>query len=170
MSSIDTIKGSFLKWKGSYKIITRKGIFVRDNLIMNLAFDELIKAFYSNTNLTYRYIAIGEDNGTILPLAATNTALGDEVYRIPVVSKLRTGTGELTSRATLTADEPNYLLIGSGDIGDVNIEEIGLFAGNALPWDGGAGKDTGLLVSRILWRYSKESTEEIRFERVDKIS
>lgn len=170
MSLTDTIKGSFLKWKGSYRIITRKGIYLIDNTIMNLAFDEIIKAFYSNTNLTYRYIAIGEDNGTILPLAATNTTLGDEVYRIPIVSKLRTGTGELTSRSTLTADEPNYLLIGSGDIGDVNIEEIGLFAGNALPWDGGVGKDTGLLVSRILWSYSKENTEEIQFERVDKIS
>ena len=47
----------------------------------------------------------------------------------------------------------------------VTIQEIGIFAGSSAT----ATKDSGILVSRILWAYSKTGSEELNFTRSDRL-
>ena len=156
-------------WKGlvDIRVIDRSKKTVKNfhvnNMITNNGLDELLKAFYVlYPDIYLKHVAIGTDNTAV---AATDETLGVEVYRFPVVTRLRTGTGELQSASVLLAEEPTAL---SGAVG---IKEVGFFVGSeSEDWNGGDGKDTGLLLSRVLWDYSKIATEEIQFVRTDEIS
>jgi len=155
------------KWQGfflvkikdciSNKIIEKKII----NNITDIAFNEIIKPLYDSLylpNIEIKELAIG--TGLTAP-SGTDTKLVTEVYRISdSMAPISTGTGQVTTE---------FILKGTEYTGP--IEEIGIFAGSsALPWSGGAGKDTGLLIARILWNHTMISTEEIYFQRVDLIS
>jgi hypothetical protein len=152
-----------LGWAGKVTIKTKKGIFVIKNTIMNNALDEIIKALYvsDGPDLNIKHVAIGTSS---IANTTSMTALGNEVYRVPCLSKIRSGVGEVTSRAILQDTHPTATL------GIVTIEEIGFFAGSESEnWNDGDGADTGLLVSRILWNYSKTDDEQIQFTREDNI-
>lgn len=145
------------------KIITNRIIF---NRLMNNALDEIIKAFYGTgeTDLLLKHVAIGDDD-----TANTDnlTELYNEIYRTPIVSKLRTGTGLIQSTGIILDTEP----IDLGGI--VTIKEIGFFCGdNSINWTDGAGKDTGLMISRIVLDpvESKTATEQINFVREDEFT
>lgn len=145
------------------KIITNRVIF---NRLMNLALDEVIKCFYGTgeTDLILKHVAIGDDNTANLD---TMTTLVNEVYRVPIVSKLKTGTGKVQSIGILLDTEPPDLS------GIVTIKEIGFFCGSeSINWNDGAGKDTGLMISRIVLSpvESKTATEQINFVREDEFS
>jgi len=89
-----------------------------------------------------------------LRLQITQSTLDNEVFRAPFLTKARTGIGESTAIALIT--DTDY---------DGPIEEIGVFAGS-----GASGSvDTGLMISRVLWSYTKTATEELQFTRIDKI-
>lgn|SRR4030066_587798 len=153
------------KWEGVWLITirnTKTNKLTRDivyNTITNLAFDEIIKGLYgSSPDMEIKELAIGD--GSSVP-SATNTTLDNEVYRISdTTAPTRTGVGQVTTE---------FILLGTEYTGP--IEEIGVFVGSgALPWGAGAGKDTGLLLSRILWSHTMVAEEEIYFQRVDNIS
>ena len=142
------------------KIITNRIIF---NRLMNNALDEIIKALYGtgDTDLILKHVAIGNDD-----TANTDnlTELYNEIYRTPIISKLRTGTGLVQSTGILLDTEPTDL----GGI--VTIKEIGFFCGvDSINWMDGSGKDTGLMISRIVLDpvESKTATEQINIVRED---
>jgi hypothetical protein len=141
--------------KKTKSIITDKIII---NRIMNLGLDELIKPMYSpNADIYLKYIAIGDDNTAV---ANDQEELFNEIFRIPVISRLRIGTGEFRIRAILSDSQPTDLS------GICTIREIGTFGGNlAGAWNGGIGKDTGLMLSRIVLTTPEDKTddEEIEF-------
>lgn len=161
-------------WIGKVKIVktnvltgkkTEQNIF---NRIMDDAFDELIKSLYSisNSNMYFKHIAIGDDNSAN---SDDMDSLVNEIYRVPVISRLRVGTGECESRGIILDTEPPDEDGGSPDTsGYATIREIGFFAGsNSLNWNSGAGKDSGLLVARVLVTENKTPTEQINITRTD---
>ncbi|MEN8907890.1 MAG: hypothetical protein ABF289_18215 [Clostridiales bacterium] len=159
-------------WSGEYTIIKKnvvtgkiiKVINVK-NLITNLGLDEIIKALSSGIDMQLAYLAIGDSS---LAEAASQTTLDNEIFRVPILAKTKTGTGQLQSTALLLADEPDYAPYN----GVCTVREIGIFCGSAaLTWNGGAGKDTGLMISRIvITAEAKVATEEFQFTRTDLFS
>ncbi|MBN2545685.1 MAG: hypothetical protein JXB50_07810 [Spirochaetes bacterium] len=128
------------------------------NRIMDNALDEMIKGFYSvwNTNMLLRHIAFGDDN-----TANTNTMtkLVNEIYRVPIIYKARSGTGAIICRAILKDTQPE------DTAGIATIREIGLYAGTgSFDWLEGSGKDFGLLLSRVVLNpvEDKIASEEIQ--------
>lgn len=107
------------------------------------------------SDLEIKYVAVGDDDGTILPLASTNTTLGNETFRKQVTSKSDGGTGILNMVAILLSSEA----VGT-------IEEVGFFAGATA----GAGADTGILVSRGYYSKTKTALESIQFHYRDTIT
>ena len=145
------------------KIITNRLIF---NRLMNSALNEVIKTLYGTgeTDLLLKHVAIGDDDTANLD---TMTTLVNEIYRVPIISKIKTGTGIITSTAILLDTEPTDLS------GIVTIKEIGFFCGSqSINWTEGSGKDTGLMISRIVLDpvESKTATEQINFVREDEFT
>lgn len=154
-------------WIGKLKIVkkdiitgktTERFIF---NRLMNNALDEIIKALYTTPNLYLAHVAIGDDDTAN---SDTLTSLYNEIYRVPILNRIRTGTGELESRGILLDTEPPDLS------GACTIKEIGFFCGSAsYNWNGGVGSGTGIMISRIVLSpsESKTNTEQINFVRTD---
>ena len=133
------------------------------NRITNIALTEIIKALYDDTDLVIKHLAIGTSSKA---LSDSDTKLDNEVFRVPFVSWNALGAGQMQSRALLLGDEPDFAPYN----GAVNIREIGFFCGSSsLDWGGGAGKDTGLMLSRILVTKDKELREEYQITRSDQI-
>lgn len=133
-------------------------IIIIKNRIMNNALDEMIKGFYSawNTNMLFKHIAFGDDN-----TANTNTMtkLVNEIYRVPIIYKARSGIGSVICRGILKDTQPE------DTAGICTIREIGLYAGsNSFDWLEGSGKDFGLLLSRIVLNPEEDkiASEEIQ--------
>lgn len=138
------------------------------NLIMNAVFNEEIDIYRGvSANLEIMHCAIGDDDGTVLPLAGTNLILGNEVYRVPVESgPTRIETGYITTEFVILKSEAN------GE----TIKEIGIFVGDqSEDWDLGGGgdpgdgADTGTLMSRVYMipNVSKTASKEITIRRID---
>jgi len=151
------------KWVGKWNIkIIRKDKVLKKivifNQITNLAKDEMIKCFDGDyVNLTIKELAIG--TGTTSP-SASDTKLETEIYRVTYNESTRSGIGTRLSTFTLN---------GSEYAG--HISELGVFAGHeAQTWSGGIGKDTGLLMSRVICDIDLESDQEIYFQRTDAIT
>jgi hypothetical protein len=151
-------------WNGKIIISSNKnGIQIIKNRITNVALSEIIKALYDDTDIVIKHVAIG--TGT-KKLEDDDTALQTEIYRVPFVQWSPLGVGQMQARAIIAGDEPNYAPYN----GVVSIREIGFFAGtSSLDWGGGAGKDTGLMISRILITKNKELGEEYQITRLDQI-
>ena len=162
-----------IKWIGKVNIIKiRNGKIIKDytinNLITNLGLNEIIKSMYSIPNMTYKYVAIGDDN---TPAAAGDTTLGNEIFRTPILTQTVTGTGQLTSRSVLLDTEP-FDAVPPPPGYQCTISEIGFFAGSsALAWNGGAGIDTGTLIARLVLTTpeDKYDNEQIAITRIDSI-
>lgn len=135
------------------------------NRITDIALDEMIR-IYSGVcvNMVAAYIAFGDDDTAV---SDSDTTLKNEVFRIPVISKLKSGTGQYTTRGILLDTEPSF----SPYFGEIEIKEIGFFVGtSAQEWNDGSGKDTGLLLSRIVLTGTdgdKVDDEQIEITRVD---
>lgn len=136
--------------------IVRK--YIIHNQITDLARNELIKGFQGDyVNLQIGELAIG--TGTTNPSSSDNK-LENEVYRVTVSESDKTDTGVNTSSFTLNGNE------WTG-----TITEIGIFVGLEVdPWGGGAGKDSGILLSRVLANITIAAGEEAVFQRIDTIS
>ena len=153
-----------LGWRATIKIVSsRTGLTVIKNRITNIALTEIIKALYDDTDLVIKYVAFGTSNKV---LDDTDTTLDNEIFRVPVISWAPLGYGQMQSFAIMNGDEPDYAPYN----GAVNIREIGWFCGvSAAAWGGGTGKDTGLMLSRILVTKNKHLGEEYQITRVDQI-
>lgn len=151
-------------WSGRLIInSSRTGIHIFKNRITNIALTEIIKALYSDTDIVIKHIAIGTSTKN---LDDTDTTLTNEIYRVPFVQWSPLGYGQMQALAILNGDEPDYAPYN----GEASIREIGFFAGSgSLDWGAGAGKDTGLMISRILVTKNKKLGEEYQFTRVDQI-
>ena len=129
------------------------------NLLFNLYRDALAGDLTHKDDLEIHYLAIGDDDGSILPLAATNTVLGNEVFRIALTSFSKPAIGQYRTVFYLAPSEA----VGW-------IREIGWYSGTAAQaWGGGAGVDTGTLHARVFWVRNKTVVESVQFERLDGI-
>lgn len=158
-----------LGWSGVVQISSnKKQTKIIRNRITNIALNELIKSLNGdpgvlNSDLVISYLAIGTSDAI---LADDSIKLVNEIYRVPFISWAVTGTGQLQSRAIILGTEPAF----APYLGAVNIRELGFFGGStAQEWNGGAGKDTGILISRILVSEDKEADEEYQITRTDAI-
>lgn len=122
------------------------------NKIMDTVLSQLIGALQGNSpNLEIKYCALGTSN---TPITVLDTKLGNEIFRTPIVSQSGTATGEVTT---------DFLVLATEAVG--SIEEIGIFGGSTAT----STKDTGTLISRILWSKTKTNSEELTIKRIDKI-
>lgn len=145
--------------EGRYKITIKnkktgeiKHEYVK-NRLTDLYLNNVVSMLYSQyvTNFNIKYMAFGTSDTAV---ANDNTRLSWEVYRVtPTLNSYRSDTGQVTTLFTLTENEIN----------GTNIEEIGIFCGDSAT----NTEDTGLLLSRILWKHTKTADEEIIFTRID---
>lgn len=118
----------------------------KHNLIMSDVYTKIANAF-KNTYLAYYYkiehLGLGDDNTTP---TTSDSALGNETYRVPYVVRESTGVGVLSTEFYITDVE------FSG-----TIEELGVFGGV----NSSITTDSGNLLSHVLWSYSKSTSEEL---------
>lgn len=96
-----------------------------------------------------RYIALG--SSAAAP-AASDTKLGNEIFRKQVTQQTLPGTGQLRTICYIAP----YEAVGQ-------IEEIGWFAGPEAT----SAKDSGVLVARVLYSRNKTNLESLQITRVD---
>ncbi len=133
------------------------------NLLFNLYRDALAGDLVHKDDLKIMRFAIGDDDGTILPLAVTNTTLGNEIYRID--------TPTSTSKPAIGRYRTVWYLPPAIPAGGGWIREVGIFSGTAAAvWGAGAGKDSGTLMARVFWVRDKTTLESVQFERLDGIT
>lgn len=146
-------------WKGMFRLEVKR----RDGTIETVEFPNLITDAWLNTvrdatmsatpvDLQIKYIALGKDDGTILPLDPSNTRLGNEVMRKPFAKVETDGTGRVKRTAIITSSEGNF-----------HIKEIGIFAGSSAT----SAINTGILVARVFYDRDKDELESINIVRTD---
>lgn len=156
------------KHSGDYLLIIKKNNTVKDrfiieNQITKYARDEICKPLYGTAaDIEIGYIAFGD--GTTTPTEDDQT-LSNEVYRVNETSLGKYDFGQVLSEFVLTGLE--YTAVQPSGV----INEIGIFGGSsAAAYGGGAGIDTGLLISRVSWTYTLASDESIFIQRFDNIT
>lgn len=138
---------------------------IKFNRITDVALNEMIR-IYSGVciNMVAAHVAFGDDDTAV---SDSHESLQNEVFRVPVISRLKSGTGQYTTRAILLDTEPDF----SPYNGEIEIKEMGFFVGpNSLNWNDGVGKDTGIMLSRILLTGTdgdKTDDEELEITRID---
>ena len=145
-------------WKGMFQLEVKR----RDGTIETVEFPNLITDAWLNvvrdatmgevTDLQIKYIALGKDDGTILPLSPSNTRLGNEVFRKPFAKVEKDGTGRVKRTAIITSSEGNF-----------HIKEIGIFAGSSAT----SALNSGILVARVFYDRDKDELESINIVRTD---
>jgi hypothetical protein len=122
-----------------------------NNLITNLALDNWANALrgYHTYSNTIFYLAIGNDNSAV---SASDTQLGNELYRVPVVSYNVSVTKQCVT---------DFFITDQGFVGQ--IEEVGIFTNDTAT----ATANTGDMLSRVLWSHNKTNSEEILIQRTD---
>lgn len=137
-----------IKVIGKYEIFENgKKIKEFKNIITNLLLDEMIGILAGYVpNIDIRYLGIGTDNTAV---TASDTLLGAEYYRSFYIARGLTAPptyGEVVTDFYITSGE-----------GNTTIEELGIFGGNTA----NASIDTGVLISHVLWSYTKTSAVEL---------
>jgi len=139
---------------GEYEIFSsEKGYLGKfKNRIMDVALNAMANILIgTSTDLIIKYLAIGASNTAITD---SDIKLGNEVFRTPKLSLFNYAVGSIQS---------DFIILDSDYAG--TIQEIGIFASATAT----STKDSGILISRILWNYSKTSTEELNFRRTDRV-
>lgn len=117
--------------------------WIVQNTITQLFNEELAKAFYADSPSCHiAHMAIG--TGTAIPTKG-DTALVTEVFRTNLIGQTVTGYGQVMSEFTIL--DADYAGL---------IEEVGFFGGSL-----------DILLSRMLWNYTKSASEELYFQRFD---
>jgi len=151
--------------KSNWKWTTNVTITVRDltgkvidvkryhNIVTTVGLAMIIDAFQGTvTDCEIKYIAVGDDNTT--PVIG-DTTLVSETFRKATTSFSEASSTSLETVCYIAPDEA----VGQ-------IEEIGWFAGT----DAGAGADSGIMISRVLYSHDKSALESIQVERTDTIA
>lgn len=145
--------------EGIYKVTikNKKTGEIKEEIIKNrltdLYLNNVVSMLYSQyvSNFNIKYLAFGNSNAAV---NNSDIRLGFEIYRTPpTLNSYRSDTGQVTTLFTLTENELN----------NEDIEEIGIFCGDSAT----NTEDSGFLLSRILWKHTKTSDEEIIFTRID---
>ena len=149
------IKGLYVLTKIKTKtkeILEQKIIF---NTLTNNGLNEIIKPLYNSIpDMEVKEFAVGTGTTAV---SADDETLDTEVYRTSKTDQNVTDNGQVTTE---------FVLSGVEYTGAIN--EIGIFAGStAAVWGAGAGKDTGLLISRRLWSTTLAADESIYLQRID---
>jgi hypothetical protein len=122
------------------------------NLILDDTLDWFVRCTY-NTGyagwLKIKHCAVGDDNTAV---TASDETLGNEIYRTPYVLRTDSSPGSVTY---------DFYISGSDITTELDIKEIGIYADTSEDWAGGAGKDTGRLLTHALLSYTKATTVEM---------
>ena len=144
-------------WEGTFQIIIKSPYERRVARLRNMITDAGLNYMRDLLDGTItlptsiQYIALGTSNTAV---AATDTKLGNEVFRKEVTKQEVMGTGEVQTTCYIAPYEANE-----------QIEEIGIFAGpNAT-----ATKDSGVMIARVLWSHLKTELESLQIVRTDTI-
>jgi len=150
--------------KGNWKLITNVKITAFDldgnvkdvqefhNLITTVGLGMLIDMLDGTVaDGEIKYVAIGSNNTAP---ALTDTTLGTETFR-----KIMTTQTQPTATSLLSTC---YIVPSEAVAAN---EELGWFAGAAA----GAGANTGIMVSRVLYSRNKTALESLQVERTDTI-
>lgn len=122
------------------------------NKVMDNVLNQLIGSLQGiNPNIEIKYLALGTSN---IPVTTSDTKLGNEIFRTPIINQEITGIGELTT---------DFVVLDTEAVG--SIREVGIFGGSTAT----SSLNTGILISRILWTKEKTSSEELNFKRIDRI-
>ncbi|NPV30489.1 MAG: hypothetical protein HPY58_12745 [Firmicutes bacterium] len=145
-------------WTGTFEIIittpTKRKTIELQNLITDAGLNYIRDLLDGSINppTEIRYIALGNSTA---PPSASDTKLGNELFRKAVTKQELPGTGRVSSTCYIAPSEANF-----------QIEEIGVFAGpNATD-----AKDSGVLIARVLWSHLKTELESLQIVRTDTIS
>lgn len=119
------------------------------NLLTNAGFNEFRDGLYGDAiDLEISHLAVGDDDGSLLPLAVTNTTLGNELDRYATTDHDK----------SVTAQHWHIVYIPPADsVGW--IRELGWFC------DAG-----GIMISRIFYERNKTAVESLQVERTDTIT
>lgn len=147
-----------LSWLGEFQIAIlspneRKVVRIK-NLITDAGLNYFIDLLRGAIGppIGIRYVALGTSN---TQPSTTDVKLGNEFFRKAITKQETIGTGQLQSTWYIAPFEAN----------DVQIEEIGIFAGP----DATSTKDSGILVARVLWQHTKNQLESLQIVRTDTI-
>ena len=120
------------------------------NLITTVGLNMIRDGIYGDvSDLEIKYTAVGSDNTAP---ALADTTLGIETFRKATTSRSKPADAQQLYIAYIAPAEA----VGA-------IKEIGWFAGAAA----GAGADTGIMISRVLYSRVKTALESIQIERTD---
>lgn len=123
------------------------------NLITTVGLNMVRDGFYGDVvDFEIKYLAVGDDDTAP---ALADTTLGNEVFRKATTSHSKPAD----------AQHKHTVYIAPAEAVGV-IEELGWFAGAAA----GAGADSGIMISRILYSRTKTALESIQVERTDTIA
>jgi hypothetical protein len=146
-------------WQGRFDIFikSKNGDWQYDRTINNLITDgglDLLRNLLQGTATDgqIKYIAVGTSS---VAVASTQTQLGAEVFRKPVLTRTALTTGSLQSVTILTETEAV-----------ASIQEIGIFAGSTAS----TASNSGVMISRILYSRNKTNLESIQIQRTDTIA
>ena len=145
-----------IKHAGQYEItaIYKDGTSdtqIINNTITNRALYEMASHLSGRAGiepLKIKYIALGGDGSAV---SASQTRLGNERYRAPVIVASATSTGRSLTRFQIPESEATF-----------TIREIGIFIGNAT-----AELNSGIMLSRILYYRIKTNLESLQILRRD---
>lgn len=140
------------KWCGEYLITSSKrGVIGQiKNKITDGGLAALATALTGSPDISIAYFAVGTGAAAV---SGAETQLGNETYRVAVTDAVQAG-GVVTSTF--------YLLEGEATGA---ITEIGIFGGSAAS----GAANSGTLISRVLWSYTKAADERINITRTDTI-
>lgn len=148
--------------KGNWRWVTNIKVTVFDlegqiidiqefhNLITTVGL-EMVRDFLKGTvaDGQIKYMALGSDSTAP---ALADTTLGTETFRKANTAQVTSGDDALITTTYVSPSE-----------NAVQIEEIGWFAGTAA----GAGANSGIMVSRVLYSRLKTTLESIQVVRTD---
>jgi hypothetical protein len=139
-------------WEGYFEITINGQTERIKNRVMNTAINQLADVFAGvSPNLEIKWLAVGTSNTAVTD---TDIQLGNEIFRTQAtVSPTRVAIGQIETEFTILESEA----IGT-------LREIGVFGGNAT-----SAKDSGTLISRIIWNKEKTVNEEMTIKRIDVI-
>ncbi|MCK5236281.1 MAG: hypothetical protein KAR06_04770 [Deltaproteobacteria bacterium] len=150
--------------KSNWRLKTNVKVTVRDlegritdvqefhNLITTVGLGMIIDFLWGDVaDGEIKYMALGDDNTAP---ALGDTTLGNETFRKAMTTQAEGSVTSLVSTVYVAPAENT-----------VQIEEIGWFAGAAA----GAGADSGIMVSRILYSRLKTALESLQIERTDTV-
>ena len=134
---------------GEYRItINGTDVACIKNMITNAGLAALAKALTGLASAEIKYLAIGSSSTAV---SASQTKLVNETARFALASA--------SSNGAVTTTVFNIL---AGE-GNGSIKEIGIFCGENAT----SARNSGTMLSRILWSHDKTNSEEITVTRTD---